>query len=199
MKQFKNLWVSLALLFTLDAEAIAIDLVPSKTTIAAGELVSVAVNISGLSDSAAPSLGAYDVDFHFDNTLFNVNNLVWGDSNNGNQLDLNSFGSLQSSSVNASSINIFELSFDDALSLNNLQAGEFTLFTLVFNSIAAGAGIFSLSTNMLADADANALLVDSISSAQVAINSVTVPEPSSLLLFTGLFAMVLLRKKLALR
>lgn len=197
MKQLRKFWVSLALLFTVDAHAISIDLVADNTSVTAGSLVSVAVNISGLNDMSAPALGVYDLDVIFDNSLFAFNNLFWGDSSKGNQLDLNGFGSLQSNNLSAGLINLFELSFDDIASLNNGQAGEFTLFTLVFNAIAIGSGNFSLGANLLGDAEGAYLPLDTINNTQVVVTSVTVPEPSSLLLLLGLVAVMTLRARMA--
>lgn len=196
MKHLRKFWVSLVLLFTVDAYAISIDLAPNKTTITQGESVAVAVTISGLDDSAAPSLGVYDVDIHFDSSLFQVNSLTWGDSSKGNQLDLGGFGSLQTSNLATGLLNLFELSFDDISLLNDTQAGEFTLFTIVFNSLAIGTGNFSLMANSMGDAEGAALFAKAITPTRVDIKSVTVPEPSSLLLLLGLLAIMALRAKL---
>lgn len=196
MKHLRKFWVSLVLLFTVDAYAISIDLAPNKTTITQGESVAVAVTISGLDDSAAPSLGVYDVDIHFDSSLFQVNSLAWGDSSKGNQLDLGGFGSLQTSNLATGLLNLFELSFDDISLLNDTQTGEFTLFTIVFNSLAIGSGNFSLTANSMGDAEGAALFAKAITPTRVDIKSVTVPEPSSLLLLLGLLAIMALRAKL---
>lgn len=197
MKHLRKFWISLMLLFTVDAHAISIDLVADHTSVTTGNLVSVAVNISGLNDTSAPSLGVYDLDVIFDNSLFVFNNLIWGDSSKGNLLDLSGFGSLQSSNLSAGLINLFELSFDDIAGLNNSQAGEFTLFTLVFNAIAIGNGNFSLGANLLGDAEGSSLSIDTVTNTQVAVNSVAVPEPSSWLLMLGLLAVVVLRARMA--
>lgn len=196
MKHLRKFWVSLVLLFTVDAHAISIDLVADQASVNTGNLVSVAVNISGLNNTSAPSLGVYDLDITFDNNLFLLDNLVWGDSSKGNQLDLNGFGSLQSSNLSVGLINLFELSFDDIASLNNGQAGEFTLFTLVFNAIAIGNGNFSLGANLLGDAEGEYLSLNTINNTQVAVTNVTVPEPSSWLLMLGLIAVVVLRSRM---
>lgn len=197
MKHLRKFWVSLVLLFTVDAHAISIDLVADQTNVATGNLVSVAVNISGLNDMSAPALGVYDLDVVFNNSLFAFNNLIWGDSSKGNQLDLTGFGSVQSSNLRTGLINLFELSVDDIASLNNGQAGEFTLFTLVFNAIAIGNGNFSLGANLLGDAEGEYLSLNTINNTQVAVTNVTVPEPSSWLLMLGLVAVVILRSRMA--
>lgn len=196
MKHLYTLWVSLALLFSVNTHAVTIDLVPEHAAISTGSLLSVAVNISGLNENTAPSLGVFDLDFYFDNSLFHFNSLGWGDSIKGNQLDLNGFGSLQSGTVAAGMINLFELSFDDIDSLNNAQAGEFTLFTLAFDAIAPGTGNFSIGINQLGDAEGKFLVAENVNGTQVHVNSLSVPEPSSFLLLLGVLAIIVLRTKL---
>ncbi len=194
MKQLRKFLVSLAVLFSVDASAISIDLMADHSSIATGGTVAVQAKISGLNDSGAPSLGVYDLDFNFDSSLFSFKNLIWGDSDKGNQLDLNGFGSLQSSNISTGSINLFELSFDGADSLNAWQAGEFTLFTLVFDAIAIGTGNFSLNIHDLGDADANALTA-SVGNTQVVVGSVQVSEPSNWLLLLGALSVLMLRAR----
>lgn len=194
MKSLKKLWVSLVLLFSVDTYAISIDVIPDHTSLTTGDTLAVQVKISDLNDNAAPSLGVYDLDFYFDHSLFTVSNILWGDSDKGNQLDLNGLGSLQSSSIGTGVINLFELSVDDIASLDGLQAGEFTLFTVLLDAIAVGAGNFSLHVNALGNAEADGLIAGSVGNAQVAISAIQVPEPSSgLLLLVGILAVILLR------
>lgn len=196
MKHLRKFWVSLVLLFTVDVHAISIDLIPDHNILALGDTLAVQVKINGLNDRDAPSLGVYDLDFNFNSSLFSFNNLTWGDTDIGNQLDLNGFGSLQSSSIGIGIVNIFELSFDDAASLNEWQAGEFTLFTLIFDTLAPGSGNFSLIANALGDVDGNGLITN-LGSTSATIGTTPVPEPSSLLLLLGLLAVVALRTKLS--
>ncbi|WP_039912430.1 hypothetical protein [Cellvibrio mixtus] len=196
MKQLRKFLVSLAVLFSVDASAISIDLIADHSSVVTGGTVVVQAKISGLDDNAAPSLGVYDLDFNFDSRLFSFKNLIWGDSDKGNQLDLNGFGSFQSAGSSTGSINLFELSFDDADSLNTWQAGGFTLFTLVFDAIATGTGNFFLGINSLGDADANALRA-SAGNTQVVVGSVPVSEPSTWLLLLGALSVLMLRARAA--
>lgn len=197
MKSLRNIFVALTLLFSIDTYAISIDLIANKAAVNIGDSLEVAVRISGLDDASAPSLGVYDVNFLFDNSLFSVNTIHWGDAIKGNQLDLAGFGRLQDSSSGAGWLNLLELSFDDALDLNLQQAGEFTLFSVLLNTIAAGTGNFSLATNALGDAYGNNLSIDTINDIEVKSSGVSVPEPSILLLFLGMVAFVVLRAKMA--
>ena len=182
--------------FAINAQAFTIDLVADQNQVNTGGSILLNVNVNGLNDSSAPSLGAYDVNLHFNSSLINVTSINWGDAVKGNQLDLAGFGSLtDSSSPAAGELNLFELSFDDVLDLNSLQAGSFTLFSILFSSTAAGIADFSLSVNVLGDAFGNALTADTISGASVTVGSANVPEPSTLLLLLGGLAIVLLRAK----
>ncbi len=197
MKPLRIFFVALTLLFSIDTYAISIDLVANKTAVNIGDNLEVAVRISGLDDASSPSLGVYDVNFLFDNSLFNFNSINWGDSAKGNQLDLSGFGSLQAVDSGAGWLNLLELSFDDALDLDLLQAGEFTLFSVLLNTIAMGTGNFSLAANALGDAYGNNLSIDTINGIEIKSSAVSVPEPSTLLLFLGMVAFVMLRVKMA--
>ena len=194
MKKIFCLLSMLCLGFSFNANAISIDLVANKSAVNVGDNLEVAVRISGLNDAGAPSLGVYDLNFNFYNNLFSFNSISWGDSIHGNQLDLSGFGSLQDSTSGNGWLNLFELSFDDALDLNQFQAGEFTLFSVLLNTIAVGTGNFSLIANSLGDAYGDELFVDEINETQVRVGSISVPEPSSvLLLLAGLLAIAALR------
>lgn len=196
----KKLFVSLfalGLSLSFNVHAISIDLIANQTAVNVGDNLEVQVRISGLNDASAPSLGDYDVNFNYDASLFNFTGINWGDASLGNQLDLNSFGSLQDIGSGVGWLRLFEASVDDALDLELLQAGEFTLFSVVLNAAALGSSTFSLTANALGDAYGNDVFIDTINDAQVTVGSVSVPEPSSLLLLLGLLAIVVLRAKMS--
>ncbi|HTF98056.1 MAG TPA: PEP-CTERM sorting domain-containing protein [Cellvibrio sp.] len=195
MKQVRKLWMSLLLLFTVDTYAISIDMVHNKTLIQNGSTMAIDINISGLNNGAAPSLGAYDLDFNFDKTLFTFNQIIWGDRIKGNQLDLNNFGSLQLSHFSVGTINLFELSFDDIASLEDWQAGEFTLFSILLTATTVGEAHFSLWANNLSDAAGNSIIVKMPDELILDVVGVEVPEPSSLLLLLGCIAILVLRAR----
>ncbi|GGY80406.1 hypothetical protein GCM10011613_26790 [Cellvibrio zantedeschiae] len=196
MKKFLFIF-ALGLSFSLNSHALTIDLVPAASQISAGNTVQIDAKISGLKTSGATSLGVYDVNVNFDSSRFAFNSINWGDSVKGNQLDLNHFGSLQiSDSSNSGWINLFELSFDDVWSLENLQANSFILFSLVFSSIAPGTGVFHLDANALGDAYGNNLALTSTTDARVTVKAASVPEPATnMLMLIGLIALGLARVK----
>lgn len=189
--------LALGLSLSLNANAISIDLIANQTAVNVGDSIEVQVRISGLSDASAPALGVYDVNFNYDASLFNFSSILWGDSTLGNQLDLSGFGSLQDSNSGLGWLSALEISFDDAADLELLQTGEFTLFSVLLNAISIGSGNFSLTANSIGDAYGNDLSIDTINGTTVNVGSVSVPEPSSLLLLVGMLAIVVLRAKMS--
>ncbi len=197
MKKVLALLVTLGLALSLNANAINIELTTDKNTLTLGDTLAIDVRISGLNHGSSPSLGAYDLDVNYDTNLFAIHSIMWGDATQGNQLDLMNYGSLQDSSSGNGWLNLFELSFDSAADLNLLQAGEFILFTVLLNAIADGSSILSLTANSLSDAYGEELFIAPINNLSVVVNSVSVPEPSSVLLLLGMIAFIALRNKLA--
>ena len=191
MKKIFATLIALSMSFALNSQALTIDLSPNAQQLQLGDNLTLDVKVSDLADAAAPSLGVYDLNLMFDATRLSISNIVWGDLVKGNQLDLNNFGSLQMSDASNSGIlNLFELSFDDVWSLNNLQAGNFSLFSVIFSTIAAGPAEFTLGVNALGDANGDSLLADSIGTSKVMINAIAVPEPAASFLFLiGLIAL----------
>ncbi len=197
MKKVLALLVTLGLALSLNANAINIELTTDKNALTLGDTLAIDVRISGLNHGSSPSLGAYDLDFNYDPNLFAIHSIMWGDATQGNQLDLMNYGSLQDSSSGNGWLNLFELSFDSAEDLNLLQAGEFILFSVLLHTITNGSGIFSLTANSVSDAYGEELFIAPINNLSVVVNSVSVPEPSSVLLLLGMIAFIALRNKLA--
>jgi len=198
MKKLLSVLLTLGICFSFNANAISIDLIANHAAVNVGDNLEVQVRISGLTDASAPSLGDYDVNFNYDASLFNFTGINWGDASLGNQLDLNGFGSLQDIGSGLGWLRVFETSVDDALDLESLQAGEFTLFSVVLNAAAIGSGNFSLTSNAIGDAYGNDILIDIITGTTVDVGNISVPEPSSLLLLLlGILAIGVLRSRLA--
>jgi hypothetical protein len=197
MKKVLALLVTLGLALSLNANAINIELTTDKNALTLSDTLAIDVRISGLNHGSSPSLGAYDLDFNYDPNLFAIHSIMWGDATQGNQLDLMNYDSLQDSSSGNGWLNLFELSFDSAADLNLLQAGEFILFSVLLHTITNGSGIFSLTANSVSDAYGEELFIAPINNLSVVVNSVSVPEPSSMLLLLGMIAFIALRNKLA--
>jgi hypothetical protein len=194
----KKIFATLVLIgawFALNAQATSIDLSLDRNQINTGDSVTLQVRINGLNDLAAPSLGDYDVNLNYNPNIFNVETITWGDATLGDQLDLSGFGSLKDqSNSNAGVLNLFELSFNDPWDLNSRQTGSFTLFSVLFSSIASGATDFSLDINAIGDEFGNSIDIDTLSNARVNVNTTPVPEPSSLILIMSGLALILLWK-----
>lgn len=198
MKKIFATLIALSMSFALNSQALTIDLSPNAPALQLGDNLTLDVKVSDLTDATAPSLGVYDLNLMFDATRVSISHIIWGDALKGNQLDLNGFGSLQMSDAsNSGALNLFELSFDDAWSLDNLQAGSFSLFSVIFSTIAAGPAEFSLGINALGDANGNSLQVNSLGTSSVMINTASVPEPAASFLFLiGLIALGFARIKM---
>lgn len=188
----------LLILVSSPGSAFMINVVPALPSIELGSSVSVAVTVSDLGDSIPPSLSTFDIDLNYNEALLSFTGAVFGDPVLGDQLDLFGLGSLTTSTVGLSLVNLFELSYDSIDDLNNFQAGSFTLFTLSFNAIAAGISSLDLTINSLGDATGEPLLAVDINNGALTVKESTngtVAEPTIWSLFgIGLVGMGLLRQ-----
>ncbi len=177
-----SLYVGLVLLFiSSSAQAISLDFVPAAQTAVIGSSVNVGMRISGLTDFAAPSLGTFDLNVNFNPAILGFSSVSYGDPVLGDQLDLLGLGSVKIITPGSGSVEVFELSLDDATTLNTLQHGDFTLAQLTFNTLALGTSTLNFSNVVLGDADGLPLPA-SLGSGSVMVTSAVVPEPSTLLL-----------------
>ena len=143
---------------TLSAGIITISVVPPSQSVALGSPVSVSLQITGLGNLTAPSLGAFDINLNFDPTILSFNSAVYGDPIFGDQLDPTGLGNtLNFSSPGFGTVELFDLSLDSASQLNSLQPATFILGTLVFDTIGTGTSSLDLTLNSLGDADGNSL------------------------------------------
>ncbi len=189
MKTIYIILLALGVSISLNSQAaFTIDLVTSSPQINIGDNVLVQVQVSGLNQSSAPalgdSLGDYDVNINYDAGLFAFNNVSWGDSVKGNQLDINGFGGLfGNDSPSAGLLHFFQTSFDSAVDLESMQSDSFTLFSMVFSSLATGNASFSLTTNALGDAYGNNLAPAAVNgTTTVSVTPVPLPAAFPLLL-----------------
>jgi len=127
---------------------------PPAQDVKLGHLASVTVEISGLEDMAAPSLGAYDLNLGFDPTILSFNSIIFGD-----QLALAGPGSsIAGFAISTPGlVNVFEVSLIPTPILNDTQTAGFDLFTLTFDTLDLGLSPLDLSINYLADADGDLL------------------------------------------
>ncbi len=112
-----------------------------------GNLIDVRVSVDDLVDLGAPSLGAFAFDVVFDDNILNFDSIVFGDTDLGDQLDLEGFGPLYVDLDLGNAVYVEGLSFDAISTLNADQAGDFVLFTLTF--LATGTGTSALEASYL--------------------------------------------------
>lgn len=153
--------------------SIVLELNPVSQT---ASTVDIALQISGLGDGVAPSLGVFDVDVSFDPAHLAFSGAEFGDPVLGDQLDVLGLGwnplaaSLTSSGTAA---NLYEVSLDLAEDLNSLQADSFTLAVLTFNILTPGSSNLEIVVNALGDADGGPLTPDQV--VGTAVTSVPLP------------------------
>ncbi len=161
------------------AQAITLGLDPSNGSVSVGSSVSVNLLISDLTDSAAPSLGTFELDVLFDPGLFSLMGVTFGDPVLGDQLDLFAAGSLSGYDDSVPGIvNVFEISFDTPADLDDLQAGSFTLATLTFEALAEGTSSLGTANLIFGDSLGDPLGVD-VSPGSI---TATLPEPAAMTL-----------------
>jgi len=164
------------------ADAASLQVQPASNSTVVGDTLAVQFTVADLLDGSAPSLGAYDLNVNFDAGVLSYSSISWG-----TQLDLFGLGSirgLDTSTVASGHLNAFEVSLDDTSDLDNLQAGNFTLFTLNFNAVGTGSSFLTLAINDLSDSAGNSFAPGTdVANASVAVNAV--PVPAALPLFAS--------------
>ena len=181
MNRLSNSLFTLALalipLIPLSAAAVSVTATPSSPTPDPFSVLEVALVASGLGEGTAPSVGAFDLDLAYDDSILSLTSVTFGDPGLGNQLDLVALGSLNGSTPGSGTVNLFEVSLDSVTDLHALQADSFALATLTFQTLAPGTSSLDLTGVGLSDA-LGALLPATLVSGNVNV----IPEPSTALL-----------------
>lgn len=164
------------------ADAASLQVQPNASAITLGDTLSVQFTIADLIDSAAPSLGSYDLNVDFDASVLSYSGFTWG-----NQLDLFGLGDIRALDTSAAAsghLNAFEVSLDDSADLDGLQAGNFTLFSVSFTAVGTGSSFLTLGINDLGNSVGESFAPGSdIANSSVAVNAV--PVPATLPLFAS--------------
>lgn len=180
-KSLAGVCLAAAVLGATSANALYVQAVPVDSTVGVGGSVQVDIVIGDLTDNAAPSLGAYDLDVVFDASILQYTDIVWG-----NELDQDQLGSLKlldDGAVQNGLLNVFEVSYDDIATLDSQQSGDFVLFSLLFTALGVGESQVAAGVASLSDAEGNEILADEVSGTIIT----AVPVPAALpLLMSGL-------------
>ena len=160
-------------------QAATISIVPSSQTINVSETAAVDLVISGLGNFASPSLGAFDVDVTFDDSILSFNS--------------ETFGTLLGSSIQgvdtstSGVVRLGEVSLESVPALDLLQPDSFLLATLMFDGIALGTSQLGFGTVVLSDAFGGSIPNPTL----VPANLTVVPVPAAVWLFgSGLLGLV---------
>jgi hypothetical protein len=179
----KNLALGAVLLmFSLHiapASAINVDVIPSQPSLNVGEMLTADVVISDLGLFSPPSLGVFEIDLNFDNSLFAPGAVTFGD-----QLDLFGFGiNPRGATPLASTVSVFEISLDSSSALDTLQLDRFLLFSVQFEALSAGVGVFDLAIIELGNSVADPLFASTTSATVQVMSPNAVPVPAAVWLF----------------
>lgn len=163
--------------------AVSVSLNPSSQTVHLGDPVYVSLEISGLTDNAAPSLGAFDISIQLDSSILSVDLVTFG-----NNLSLSAPGD-NGWSFNPI-LNLFEVSWDDSSLLDSLQPGEFTLATIQLSAVGIGQSALDISLATFGDSAGDPLLIDQLQGGLVNVRPMQqVPESGPV---SSLFFLVIL-------
>ena len=165
--------IAVCLIFMGQPQAIMLGFDSPTNDVSLGSSVDVDLVISGLGDSAPPSLGAFDVDVFYDPLIVTLTALTFG-------TDLGT--SIQSDIAGLGTVNLFEVSLESALTLDAVQPGAFTLATLTFDGTGLGISALNITVNGLIDALASDLPEADVGTGSITVSSV--PEPTTLILLS---------------
>ena len=177
----RKFWILISLFCTMaltnQTFAISISLLPSSQTIALGDTATVDLAISGLGSDGPVSLGAFALDFTYDDTVLEFSSVDFG-------LYLGDPSFFEADTyyddVTSGVLYLDEVSWLSDLELDILQPGSFTLATIMFTVIDLGSSLLELENVDLSDALGFGL-DPSIKNASVN----PVPEPATILLLVS--------------
>ncbi|MBI2816879.1 MAG: hypothetical protein HYX72_08055 [Acidobacteria bacterium] len=162
MKRLPALLLFVGLFFTQSAHAdpVSVTVTPGFQVSFTGSIATVQIAVSGVGQSTAPSLGAFQLTVGYDASVLQLQSVTFGHPVFGDQLNLSGFGSSTFiNSLTQGSLTLAEVSFDSANTLNSQQGDSFILATINFIVVAAGTTPLSVSNATFADASGNPLPV----------------------------------------
>jgi hypothetical protein len=164
-----------ALAFAIQTtQAISLSLNPTSQTAPPGGFfdIFVELQIDGLGDGAAPSLGAFDLVLNFNPLVLNYQSTAFG-SELGPVM-----GAFTVDMPNQSlgTLNLFGISLDTPDDLNAFQPGAFTIATMKFTPLLEGVSALDITDIVVGDADGVPFQLDSVRNASVTVATASVPE-----------------------
>ena len=189
IKQASILVVILAFLSATPATSATLELVPDMTTVGLGDALFIDIVVSELGDGIAPSVGDFDFDITYDDTILTATDVEIG----GFLGDLDFLEAIGGFDLSTSGVvDLFEVSFLFDFELDALQPASFTLATLSFEAIGLGMSTLDFTQVILGDSFAQPI------DTTVTGGSVSVPLPPTLWLFgSSLLALVGFSKRKA--
>ncbi len=193
MKSLYKMFVSLLLLSSVvlvgssTGWAAMLFLSPVSQTVFEGDPVLVNVRISGLGDGMDPSVGSFDLDVTYDTSVLAATGVTFGPHLGDGIESIQSFD-LSSPGL----IDLAEISFLFDLSG---QPANFTLATLLFDTVAPGISPMNFTQTLVSDAFGSSLALSHVGGAEVTVMN-PIPAPSAMVLFgTGLAGLVAWRMR----
>ena len=142
---------------------------PANQSVGLSASATVAVRIGGV---LPDGLSAYDFNVTYDPAILSFSSAIDG-------LGLGiAFG--LGATPGTGSVTVSDFSLESIADLLALQSNEFTLFSLVFDTAAAGTSALSLDLVTLGDAAGNRVAPSGLGTGSITVTAV--PEPSSLML-----------------
>lgn len=162
-----------AVLGSTQAQAYTVSLTPAAQTVDQGTVVAVGVSVS---DLGPLGLGSYNFDLGFDAAILGFDHVV-----DAFGLGI-SFG--LDFAAGAGSFSVSDFSLEDPLALLVRQAGDLTLFTLYFNTLAAGTSALNLTAGVLSDVNGDivSFLTNNATVTVTELTGTPVPVPGTLAL-----------------
>lgn len=181
----KKIIALFTLIFSLQAQAALLTVKLDRDQFVAGEDVIADIWVSELTGP----LAGFELSLWFDNSVFNFNQLTFGDKLNPlDQL-------LQGWSVNGNILNFYESSFDYDYELSERQGLGFMLASINFTALKGGIFDLKLDSFLLVDTDGNEFNASLIK--VVDATGTVVPAPATALLLLPALLLLARRRKLA--
>lgn len=182
-----GLLASILLLSVKPAAAITMYVDPAGQSIVSGTSTSLDVSINGFGNFEANSLGKFELDVIYDDSILAFESITFtdflGDLGSGNANS--SFDSSVSGQIGASNV-----TFMNDVMVDAIQPDDFVLFTLNFMGVAEGTSNIELDNVSLIYAFEEPIPTFDVVDGSVTVTSNVVPEPATMILFgTGVLGM----------